>query len=532
MMYILIGTMRSRDIDTSNMVISGTAPLIRLFAMLALWTGLSGILHAAEPLVPDEIIVKYRSPRRLADHGKVTRRLGDHWDVVKLENAGHAESEYMKSRRLQRKIDQIRLDSEVLYAEPNFRGHFEETLPSIPNDPSYSSQWWLPAVGDRKIWALGRGAGVVVAVIDSGVDLSHPDLIPNLLPNGYNFGDGNPNPQDILGHGTKVAGIIAARQNNGIGVSGLAPEAKILPIKINVGSQQDFSSDQLANAITYAVAQNSKIINISLTVRQPTQTVRDAIQSALDKGVIIVAAAGNYEGGIVAFPATMPGVFAVAATDYTGQLASFSNYGSEILVAAPGANIVSTALGGSFVSDNGTSFAAPIVTATIADMLSVNPALAGNLVARQLRENVSAIDGGKYTFGNLNAGATANSLVPQLQISKQQFSSADSVSINYAMPPTGTPVDIYIAVETPVGTFSLGAKGNWTPVSEGGYQPIAKAYSGDVSISGALFGNAAPFPPIDLAGFPSGSYTWAIAMVTTATGRLVGDVMTFPMPLH
>ncbi|MFA6313443.1 MAG: S8 family serine peptidase [Sterolibacterium sp.] len=532
-MYILIGTMQSRDMNRPNIAFHGNAPLIRLLAMLALWAGLSGMLHAAESLVPDEIIVKYRSSKRLANHGQVTTPQGHRWDVVRLADAGHAESEYMKSQRLQQKIDQIGLDSEVLYAEPNFRGRFEETLPAIPNDADYANQWWLPAVGDRQMWALGRGEGVVVAVIDSGVDLSHPDLISNLLPNGYNFGDGNPNPQDMLGHGTKIAGIIAARQNNGTGVSGLAPEAKILPLKVNVGGQGTFSSYQLANAITYAVNQGAKIINLSLTVDQQTQTVQDAIQAALDNGVIVIAAAGNHSGA-VEFPATMPGVIAVAATDIARQLSSSSNFGPEVVVAAPGVNIWSTALGGGVATSNpgGTSYAAPIVSATVADMLSINPALPVESIARQLRENASVIGGGRYTFGNVDAGATGYSLVPNLKLSQQQFSAVDSVSVDYTMPPTGPPVDIYIAVETPTGIFSLGTKGNWTQVSEGGYQPIVKAYSSDARVSGALFGSAAPFPSINLAGFPSGSYTWAIAMVTTATGRLVGDVMTFPMPLH
>ncbi|MCX7172507.1 MAG: S8 family serine peptidase [Proteobacteria bacterium] len=506
--------------------------MIKLLAALVLWAGLSSMSNAIQPSVPCEIIVKYRSSSRLADHGKVTRRLGNHWDVVKLDEVTHPESENSKLGRLWQKIRQIRLDTNVLYAEPNFQGHFEETLPAIPNDPSYSSQWWLPAVGDREMWALGRGAGVIVAVIDTGVDLTHPDLIPNLLSNGYNFGDGNANPQDVLGHGTKVAGIIAARQNDGIGVSGLAPEAKILPIKINSGGQRSFSSDQLASAIAYAVDHRAKIINLSLTVDQQTQTVQDAIQSALDKGVIVVAAAGNY-GGAVEFPATMPGVFAVAATDQTRQLASFSNFGPEILVAAPGTNMLTTALGGGVTTpDPGTSFSAPVVSATITDMLSINPTLSVEMVSRQLRETASAIDGGKYTFGNLNAGAAGNSLVPHLQLSKQQFSAADSIAVNFSIPPTGTAVDVYVAVETPVGNYSLHPDGNWVSASQDGYQPITAAYRSENKVSGALFGNGAPFPPIYLNGLPTGSYTWAIAILTTSTGRLVGDVMTSSMQLR
>ena len=458
--------------------------------------------------------------------------MGNHLEVVKLEDAGDNESEDSKSYRLWQMIRQIRLDGNVLYAEPNFRGRFEETLPAVPNDPGYSSQWWLPAVGDREMWALGRGTGVIVAVIDSGVDLDHPDLMRNLLPNGYNFGDGNTIPHDVSGHGTRVAGIIAARQNNALGVSGLAPEARILSIKINVGGQNTFSSDRLANAIAYAVEQGCKIINLSLTVDQQTQTVQDAIQSALDKGIIVVAAAGNI-GGAVEFPATMPGVFAVAATDQSRRLSGSSNWGPEILVAAPGSNVVSTALGGGIAAANpgGTSFAAPVVTATIADMLSINPALPVEVVARQLRETASTIVDGNYTFGNIDAGAAGNSLVPHLRLSKQQFSATDSVAVNFSMPPTGTAVDIYVAVATPMGSYSLRPDGNWAAVSEIGYVAIATGYRSDKNLSGVLFGNSALFPPIDLNGLPAGSYTWAIAIVTTSGGRLVGDAMTSTIQL-
>lgn len=508
------------------------APMIRILATLLLWAGLWSTVNAASYTVPDEIIVKYQSPGRLADHGRVARRMGNHLEVVKLDDAAGNESEESRTDRLWRKIRQIRLDRNVLYAEPNFRGHFEETLPATPNDPGYSSQWWLPAVGDREMWALGRGTGVIVAVIDTGVDLDHPDLIPALLPNGYNFGDGNTIPHDVLGHGTRVAGIIAARQNNALGVSGLAPEARILPIKINAGGQNTFSSDRLAKAIFYAVEQGARIINLSLTVDQETRTVQEAIQSALDKGIIVVAAAGNI-GGAVEFPATMPGVFAVAATDQSRRLSSSSNWGSEILVAAPGSNVLSTALGGGIAAaiPGGTSFAAPVVSATIADMWSINPALPVDVIARQLRETTSAILGGTYTFGNLHAGAAGNSLVPRLRLGKQQFSSADTLTVSFSLPPTGAAVDIYVAVATPVGSFSLRPDGSWVSVSENGYLPIGTGYKSDKNLSGGLFGSAALFPPIDLAGLPAGSYTWAIAIVAPP-GGVVGDTMTTIMQLR
>lgn len=486
--------------------------------------------QAAPLAVPDEIIVKYKSGNRFADHGEVVRRHGRHVEVLRHAEGGAFQSvDAGRWERLQQRIARIRRDGNVLYAEPNYYGRFAETIPTVPSDPSYTSQWWLPAVGDRTLWALGKGKGVIVAVIDTGVDLTHPDLTANLLANGYNYGDGNATPQDVLGHGTKVAGIIAALQNNGVGVSGLAPDTKILPIKINPGGQGTFTSDKLARAIEYAVDNGAKIINLSLTVDSETQTVRNAIQSALDKGVVMVAASGN-ESTTVAFPANMTGVIGVGATGQAGGVASFSNTGPELTVAAPGVNVFSTVLGGGFGAGSGTSFAAPVVSATLACMLSINPSLSADTLAKSLRTSATALSG--YTYGNLNAGAAGNMLVPHLQIGKSQFTAADSVAVDFALPPTGAAVDVYVTVQTPFGDFSLRADGTWTPVVQGDYRPVALGYQNGTAANGTLFGSAGIFPSIALASFPAGTYTWNATLVGSATGKVIGDTMTSVMRLN
>lgn len=478
--------------------------------------------------MPDEIIVKYKSFNRFAEHGQMVRRVNRHTDVVRHERGGFEAVGMDRWAALREKIKTIKKDPNVLYAEPNYYGRFAETVPLPPSDPSYASQWWLPAVGDRSMWALGRGSGVIVAVIDTGADLTHPDLVANLLPNGYNFGDGNAIPQDRLGHGTRVSGIIAASQNNNLGVSGLAPEAKILPIKINPGAEGTFTSDHLATAIDYAVSNGAKVINLSLTVDNETQTVRDALQAALDAGVVVVAAAGN-DGGAVAFPANMTGVIGVAATDQSNQLASFSNTGPEISVAAPGTNVYSTVLGGTYGGGSGTSYSAPIVSAVLADVISVNPSLPASGFSRYLRENTNAISGGTYAYGVVDAGKTGNSLVPHLVLSKQQFSSLESLPVNYTLPPTGGAVDIYVAVMTPAGEYALHPDGHWTTVAESGYVPFALGYSSSVASSGTLFGSGGIFSAISLASLPGGTYTWRTALVGKTTGKVVGDVITSTM---
>lgn len=482
--------------------------------------------------VPDEIIVKYKSFNRFADHGKMLRRVNRQTEVIRHERGRFEAVGVDRWAALREKIKTIKKDPNVLYAEPNYYGKFAETVPLPPSDPSYVSQWWLPAVGDRTMWALGRGSGVIVAVIDTGADLTHPDLVANLLTNGYNFGDGNATPQDQLGHGTRVSGIIAASQNNDLGVSGLAPEAKILPIKINPGAEGTFTSDRLATAIDYAVSHGAKVVNLSLTVDNETQTVRDALQAALNAGVVVVAAAGN-EGGAVAFPANMAGVIGVAATDQSGRLASFSNFGPEVTLAAPGTSIVSTLLGGGYgLGADGTSFAAPIVSAALADVVSINPTLPSAAFAQYLRANAKIVSGGTYTFGILDAGQTGNSLVPHLVLSKQQFSALESLTMNFALPPTGDAMNIYIAVQTPLGEYALHSDGSWTAIPLSGYVPIALGYRSGTALSGTLFGSGGVFGAIPLGGLPAGAYTWRTALVNTVSGSIVGDVIVTPMTLQ
>lgn len=484
----------------------------------------------AKPLeVPDEIIIKYRSDNRFSDHGRVLRRPARHMEVVRADDGAFQSIQASKQDRLWQKIQRIQRDGNVLYAEPNYLGRFEEVVPPVPDDPSYSSQWWLPAIGDRAMWALGRGEGVTVAIVDTGVDLVHPDLQSSLL-SGYNFGDGNAIPQDVLGHGTQVAGIVAASQNNQIGISGLAPEAKLLPLKINVSGSSTFTSDRLASAIDYAVSHGAKVINLSLTVDQDTLTVQAAIQSALDAGVIVVAAAGN-QAGAVEFPATMPGVIGVAATDQLNALASFSNVGPEITVAAPGVSVYTTALGGGYVGASGTSFSAPVVSAAVADMLSINPYLPASGFSQYLAANVVPVAGGGYAFGVLDAGMSGNSLVPHLQLNQQQFSALDSVSVDYVLPPTGGAIDVFVAVKTPLGEVSLLPDGGWVEVSQAGYVPIALGYQNAGTASGTLFGTGGPFASISLSGLPPGEYVWRTAIFNSATHRIIGDVIDSTMQL-
>lgn len=506
-----------------------------LVALLVLAIPLSGAVGLE---APGEIIVKYRVGKSAQAEPADNLHAGSGQDVPgqrrQLAVLRHAQDRSalpaVQWQRLWQQIELIRQDRNVLYAEPNYLGHFEGAAAVLPNDPLVSSQWWLPAVSGAQIQALGRGAGVAIAVIDTGVDLTHPDLIASLL-DGYNFGDGNATPQDLLGHGTKVAGIIAATLNNNIGVTGLAPEAKILPLKINAADSGTFTSVQLANAIDYAVSRGVQIINLSLTVDNQTQLVRDAIQNALNQGIFVVASAGN-QGGAVAFPANMAGVIGVASSDQSNQLAVFSNFGPEITIAAPGVDIFTTALGNGYGSASGTSYSTPMVTAAIADMRSINPALSSSSIVRQLRDHADALvspinaatNPATYTFGSLNAGAGGNALLPHLQFVLPQLTRADSAEITYDLPPTGTTVHVLVAAQTPLGEFSLLPNGNWAAVVAGQYSPVALSYQNASGASGILFGRNGIFPALALAALPPGEYLIRSALIRADNGQLIGRI--------
>lgn len=245
-----------------------------------------------------------------------------------------------------------------------------------PNDPYFPSEW---AFGDgvtnaRLLWQRAVDAsGVMVAVIDTGVDYTHPDLRGRVLA-GYNFKDGNTDVMDDDGHGTHVAGLIAAAGNNGQGIAGVSWTAKVLAVKVmdSVGGT-DYGA---IAGIKYAVDAGAKVLNLSFSSdnaqRNPLFDL--AVRYALDHGALVVAAAGNRHGPVSA-PGNCPGAVTVSATSNRGleALASFSNFGPEVFIAAPGDNVLSTVPGGGYKAMSGTSMATPIVSGAAAVLVAEHP---------------------------------------------------------------------------------------------------------------------------------------------------------------
>ena len=269
-------------------------------------------------------------------------------------------------------------------------------------DPLLAQQWGLFAIGADHVWTTTTGQGVIVAVVDSGSG-PHPDLAENLLPGRSIIGtvesqDGK--DIDASGHGTHVAGIIAAVANNGIGGSGVAPNAKILPIQVLDQAGQGDARD-VAAGVRFAADNGARVINLSLGGATESLSLTQAITYANDKGVLVVAAAGN--GGAAdkpKWPASLDLTLAVTAVDQANNATSFDQRGDYIDLSAPGANIVSTAKG-DYVTLSGTSMAAGFVAGAAALLFAAEPRVTNAQVRDILLRTATDIGepGRDVTFG-------------------------------------------------------------------------------------------------------------------------------------
>ncbi|MFB6991684.1 MULTISPECIES: type VII secretion-associated serine protease mycosin [unclassified Streptomyces] len=251
--------------------------------------------------------------------------------------------------------------------------------------------WSLQRVLLDELWQDTKGKGVRVAVIDTGVDNVNPQLksaVDTSAGADYLKGGGSHGTVDEVGHGTKVAGIIAARPRKGTGFVGLAPEATIIPIRQN-DEKNSGKDTTMATAIDHAIAKGADVINISQDTTKPlteTSALGRAVARALAKDIVVVASAGNdgMDGKLkLTYPAAFDGVLAVASSDRNNERAPFSQAGEFVGVAAPGVDIVSTVPGNGQCTDNGTSFSAPYVAGVAALMRAKYPKwTAAQIVAR------------------------------------------------------------------------------------------------------------------------------------------------------
>ncbi|POX45943.1 type VII secretion-associated serine protease mycosin [Streptomyces sp. Ru72] len=266
-----------------------------------------------------------------------------------------------------------------------------------------STPWALQRILLDQLRAQATGKGVTVAVIDTGVDDSNPQLRDAMAPGGGDFVGSTDGTQDLEGHGTRVAGIIAARPLKGTGFVGIAPEAKILSFRYTGAQDKQGNSRTMSAAIRAAVAKGAKIINISSDTadKQDNTELRNAVAAAVNSGALVVAAAGNdgADGKSAdTYPASYPGVLAVAASDRNDERAFFSQAGDFVDVAAPGVGMVSTVPKGGQCTADGTSFAAPYVAGVAALLKEKHPNWTAAQIATRIEQTAQRPGRGPNRF--------------------------------------------------------------------------------------------------------------------------------------
>ncbi|MCS1352535.1 S8 family peptidase [Mechercharimyces sp. CAU 1602] len=390
----------------------GTKQAFSIFAAvgLAVTLPLSNNLPAvgldtasAETKSSDEIVVKFsdktsekvrKSIHRAEKSNVLEQNESLDFDVVEVEGQSVEEA-----------IAEYSDMENVEYAEPII----EYKASWTPDDPMYESDQYGPQnMSVPEVWDTTKGSSdTVVAVIDTGVQSDHPDLSGKVIE-GYDFVDDDNDASDEQGHGTHVAGTIGAATNNGIGVAGVAPEVQIMPVRV-LDANGSGTNESVANGITYAADNGAQVINLSLGGPQSSQVIEDAVEYAVSKGVLVVAAAGNESTSSPSYPAYYEGALSVAAVDANDTIADFSNYGDWVDVAAPGVDIISTELNGEYVKYSGTSMASPHV-AGVAALLS-SQGMAADEIRDSIQSSADQIDGtgDKWTYGRVNAAKAIGS---------------------------------------------------------------------------------------------------------------------------
>jgi len=314
----------------------------------------------------------------------------------------------------------------VEYAEPDYVAR----RAGAPNDPRYAEQWGLEKVQIEAAWDLTAGdPAIVIAIVDSGIDLDHPDLVPNLWTNpgevagngvdddnngyvddvrGWNFVFGSNDVWDDNGHGSLVSGIAAARSGNGIGIAGVCGECRIMPVKVMQPSRVANYSD-IAAGIVYATDKGARVINLSLGGYAHSAAVADAVAYATAQNVVLVGGVGNDNTSMPFYPAAYDDVIAMAGTTISDTRTVFTNYGAWVDVSAPGEDILTTALGSDYITTSGTSMAAPFAAGLAGILLSLHPDWTPAMVRSQLMHTADSIDDlnpgyeGQLGSGRINA---------------------------------------------------------------------------------------------------------------------------------
>ncbi|HTL99979.1 MAG TPA: S8 family serine peptidase, partial [Candidatus Omnitrophota bacterium] len=466
---------------------------------------------------------------------------------IHTSRRSHVERHRIK-KRVEDAVAQYRNDPAVRIIEPNYLLHAD----AVPNDPSFAIQWALQNTGQQggtpgadihavAAWDQTTGSNqVVVAIVDTGMDLTHPDLDTNLYTNpaeipgngldddgnglvddvhGFDFANFDADPSDDNGHGTHVAGTIGAHGDNGIGVAGVVWHVRLLPLKFLDAGGTGTTADAV-DCVDYAVLAGASVINASWGSPERAQSLELAIQGANEEGVLFVAAAGNTGSNndtFGSYPASFPepNVIAVGASSRTDDRASFSNFGvNGVDLFAPGVQILSTLPRGLYGLNSGTSMAAPHVTGALALLKSRFPGMGAATMKEVLlsaTDRIPALSGLCVSGGRLNAarmleGVDSTSPGPIADLASS-FVSSDRVTLawtatgddggsgtatEYEIRYSPTPIDAstFASATRVAGTPAPRAAGSREETSIGGLAPLTDYYVAMVARD--EFGNSSP----------------------------------------
>lgn len=420
------------------MLLSLTFPVFRVRAQKDKRIQITPVTRSEEGFVPGRVLVRFRSNVGLDHARQIVAALGVREDGVlpatgvlvlnlpeQADEAGFAHA--LASRP---DVEFAELDRIVKPAE------------ITPNDPWFGSwQWYLTKVGAPAAWSTTTGdASIIIAILDTGVDGTHPDLQSKMVP-GWNVYNNNSDTRDVYQHGTVVAGTAAAASNNSQGVASIAWNCPIMPVRISaLDGTATYSA--MANGLTWAADHGARVANISYKA-STSSTVASAANYFQSKGGVVVAAAGNE--AFFDASADNTSILTVAATDANDQLTLWTNTGNNIDLTAPG-TVFSTMPGGSYNSASGTSVSSPVVAGAAALVLSVKPSLSGSQVQNILKESADDLgptgwDTG-YGWGRVNVGRA----VSVASGSSSPSSDVTPPVVGFGAPATGATVSGNVAI--------------------------------------------------------------------------------------